>query len=351
MVDDPDSAAVSHDFIYIDKAVLRVMEVRGCTLGLAEDQLLSGFRGIGTGGALPAYLRIPATPDRKGKLRPLASDDWRGARFSVSTAQENTANGKPRAGELVLRGEGLSLHGVLIRKDDFNHWLGLQVFVRPGLVAIVETEEEAPDNWLSWTEAFELLGDATPEGVRLGIIRKILSGGSVPTQIVTEHFEIPLVPNVWTTAIIARDLQSRWGIHLKDYGRRGAADFEVDAGAFRYCLKEADGTGTIPASEAMGTVEANAGTKSEIDRRWTVANSNGAPPNRRGRDPRKKREAIEAMKEAVNVGTITVERLRTMKEKELPTLYSDAGRTLLRDARREALKCLSSADDPDRFAT
>jgi hypothetical protein len=51
--------------------------------------------------------------------------------------------------------------------------------------------------------------------------------------------------------------------------------------------------------------------------------------------------AIAAMIAAVKQGTTSYDALRGMREKELVTLYPDAGRTLLRDARREALRRLA----------
>jgi hypothetical protein len=73
--------------------------------------------------------------------------------------------------------------------------------------------------------------------------------------------------------------------------------------------------------------------------------------NRTGPRSVKKDGAIEAMIAAVDSGKFTLEALRKLKEKELDTIYPNARRTTLREARDEAVKQLSARQNSDKTPT
>ena len=74
-------------------------------------------------------------------------------------------------------------------------------------------------------------------------------------------------------------------------------------------------------------------------------------PNKRGSPAVKMAEAIDNIVGAVTSGTITLDALRRMKQKELQILYPRAGRTLLAQAREAALSTLALAGYFDGTAT
>jgi hypothetical protein len=74
-------------------------------------------------------------------------------------------------------------------------------------------------------------------------------------------------------------------------------------------------------------------------------------PNRRGRPAVKMNEAVAAMLDAVTNGKVLISALRRMKQKELDVFNKNAKRTLLPDARVEALEQLSQQGYSDKDPT
>jgi hypothetical protein len=73
-----------------------------------------------------------------------------------------------------------------------------------------------------------------------------------------------------------------------------------------------------------------------------------AVPNKPGGGGRKKAQATAAMIDAVEQGRITFQRLQSMRQKELPRLYPEAGRTLLTKCREAALRELTAHGFPTK---
>lgn len=74
-------------------------------------------------------------------------------------------------------------------------------------------------------------------------------------------------------------------------------------------------------------------------------------PNKPGRGGNKKAAAVAAMIKAVEGGVLTFSELRRMKQKELDRLYSDAKRTMLQEARTQALSQLADLGYSDKAPT
>jgi hypothetical protein len=76
-----------------------------------------------------------------------------------------------------------------------------------------------------------------------------------------------------------------------------------------------------------------------------------AIPNKPGGGRKKTAAATEAMVHAVKSGHLTFQDLQRMKQKQLPGLYPNAGRTTLEQAREEALQQLAADGNSDKAPT
>jgi hypothetical protein len=89
----------------------------------------------------------------------------------------------------------------------------------------------------------------------------------------------------------------------------------------------------VPEGSVAGVGEEWPGTRTA-----GVDDFKDAAPNKRGPVSKKRTEATARMIEAVRNGEMTASQLRGMKQKELEKLYPDGKRTMLVEAREEALK-------------
>ena len=110
---------LSLDFLSLDEAVTRIHERFKCGVTVAGDFLLTALQG----GKVPARLAgdgVGFATAHNRRVRPL---EWGGAFLDIELARLNAKHGEPRSGELLIKGENVSLAGVAIDEAGFAFWL------------------------------------------------------------------------------------------------------------------------------------------------------------------------------------------------------------------------------------